>query len=430
MEQKNRGLIIPEIITEGDKAHYVLGGYSKIKGAIINPSGDWASYLPTGELQNKGYFEPNACVSFGTNSAVETLFNFFKKIVPNYSDRALAIASNTQPNKGNDPHTVAETARKKLGFVPEEILTFDDSIKTLEQFYSPNPLPDSIIEEGNKFFDIFDFSHEWAFNGGKANEKKLQLEQSLQCGAVCVSVSAWFKNEKGLYYKLQGAIDNHWVQLVSSSPDKYVIFDSYAEADNTPYLKDLDPLYDFSLSKVYYLIPSQPKLSLIEQILNKIAELIPILSFLVKKQVKTPITTPNTENDPKPILDPPVPQEIDSTNLLVKFCQAIQEFEGYYPGSRSFRNCNPGNIKMSSYTKELGAIGADKDNFAIFKIYEDGFNALKQFVKDAGSDKLKLYHDCTIKSFFEVYSDNSLAYANFVAKKLNVNINEKVGSLI
>ena len=47
---KNYGLIIPEIITEGEKAHYILGS-SKIKGKIINPSGDWGEFLPMKEPQ-------------------------------------------------------------------------------------------------------------------------------------------------------------------------------------------------------------------------------------------------------------------------------------------------------------------------------------------------------------------------------------------
>ncbi|MDE2019896.1 MAG: hypothetical protein KGJ13_06140 [Patescibacteria group bacterium] len=53
--------------------------------------------------------------------------------------------------------------------------------------------------------------------------------------------------------------------------------------------------------------------------------------------------------------------------------EAIQTEEGYYPGSRAYRNNNPGNLR---YAGQYGAIGQDGAGFAIFPDYQTGFNAL------------------------------------------------------
>ena len=102
---------------------------------------------------------------------------------------------------------------------------------------------------------------------------------------------------------------------------------------------------------------------------------------------------------------------------------AIQQYEGYYQGSASFRNNNPGNLKYTRYTESLGATASSQNGFAIFPTYQVGFSALKQFLKDASSGVLPAYKGVTIIGFFEKYSPSSdgnepLAYANFVAKKV------------
>jgi len=51
------------------------------------------------------------------------------------------------------------------------------------------------------------------------------------------------------------------------------------------------------------------------------------------------------------------------------FCEAIKEHEGWYPGSRSYRNKNPGNIK---YIGQKRAVGQDSGGFCIFETYTDG----------------------------------------------------------
>ena len=64
----------------------------------------------------------------------------------------------------------------------------------------------------------------------------------------------------------------------------------------------------------------------------------------------------------------------DLRSNLDGFVTAIQKHEGYYEGSRSYRNKNPGNLK---YIGQAGSIGKDSGGFAIFGSLEDGRNALK-----------------------------------------------------
>lgn len=133
---------------------------------------------------------------------------------------------------------------------------------------------------------------------------------------------------------------------------------------------------------------------------------------------------------------------------IIKWAEAIKEFEGWKPGSRSYRTNNQGNLRYTSYTKSLGAIGKDAGNFCIFSDEQAGFDALCQFLTDAAGRKLKPYHvfsfaiayhrkmmpegkngdelpDFSIRDFFHIYapssdSNNPHIYASFVAGKLGV----------
>lgn len=120
---------------------------------------------------------------------------------------------------------------------------------------------------------------------------------------------------------------------------------------------------------------------------------------------------------------------------LLPFALAIQEHEGYYTGSRSFRNMNPGNFRMTDYVKTLGATDKDKDGFAIFPTYEIGLEALKTFLIDCSKNRLRRYrNEMTLYEFFSVYapaSENDYrAYAEAVAKKLKVEPITKIKEIL
>ena len=124
-----------------------------------------------------------------------------------------------------------------------------------------------------------------------------------------------------------------------------------------------------------------------------------------------------------------------SSSPLDALAQAIQAHEGWTPGSVSFRNNNPGNLK---YAGQSGATGADASGFAIFPDYATGFQALKnQLALDASRNP-----SWTLPQFFSKYlggdpyspevtnQGDPFAYAASVANKLGVYITTTLGQII
>jgi len=119
---------------------------------------------------------------------------------------------------------------------------------------------------------------------------------------------------------------------------------------------------------------------------------------------------------------------------IEQWAKAIQKHEGYFPGSASYRNNNPGNFRCSSLV--MGEFGATKciNNLAVFPTYEKGWEALKQFLIYACTDKLRSYKSSmTLLDFYKVYApsadnNNPMNYASAVAKDMGISIDTKIGS--
>lgn len=109
--------------------------------------------------------------------------------------------------------------------------------------------------------------------------------------------------------------------------------------------------------------------------------------------------------------------------------KAIKEFEGWFEGSRSYRNNNPGNLKFAS---QPGATGADDSGHAIFTSYQAGWDALKRQIRAAFTGVSHVYSvNDTFYSFFSKYAEgNSTQYAEFVAGRFGVSPNSKLGDLL
>lgn len=408
------GLIIPEITPD----HWVLGSAdSGAPGEVINPSGNWLAYAPQGEPQSKNGIETQNCTGFGTLNALETLLAF-KGFSANYSDRYLGIAAGTSPLNGNDPHTVAETMRTNCGAIDESLLPFSPDIQTPQSYYQPKPLPSNLTATGTKWYDAWELNHEWVFTGGTPDDKRAKLKVAMTKGTVALSVYAWnFDEAKSFYTKPVGAADNHWCELVAIEDGKYTIFDSY-----DGYLKDLDPLFDFAMAKVYYLTPAEPNITVIARILDLIGQILNIDSLLIKQK-----TTPNpilpTPPAPTPVSPAPNPTHV---SRISAWATAIQRAEGWDQTSRSFMNNNPGNLKYTAYTKSLGAVGHDGGNFCKFQNYDAGFKALCQFLTDAANNRLIAYHSArTLQAFTEIYAqpphvNGRIPYLDSICTELKV----------
>ena|SRR3990167_115999 len=109
-----------------------------------------------------------------------------------------------------------------------------------------------------------------------------------------------------------------------------------------------------------------------------------------------------------------------NNSFLQDLALGIQRHEGWFPGSYSYRNLNPGNLR-----------GTD-GKFLIFPTYTDGFNALLYDIKvkilgTASSIQRymkktnKKYGEVTFYEMISIYApseDNNdpLAYANYLIK--------------
>jgi len=118
-----------------------------------------------------------------------------------------------------------------------------------------------------------------------------------------------------------------------------------------------------------------------------------------------------------------------ANDKFAAWADAIQQHEGWFPGSRSFRNNNPGNLKFSG---QFGAVGADANGFAIFPDYDTGREAL---IADLRAKALK-YPNWSILQIMTRYlggnpnapavtsEGDPFAYARAVANKLGADISD------
>jgi len=118
-------------------------------------------------------------------------------------------------------------------------------------------------------------------------------------------------------------------------------------------------------------------------------------------------------------------------DLVQRWALAIQSHEGWFSGSRAYRNNNPGNLKID------GDLGRDEDGFAKFSSYEAGFSALQADLRA----KLRIYPDFSILQIMTRWlggdpSDPKVTgegdpfrYADVVAAALGASPNTKLRDL-
>lgn len=115
---------------------------------------------------------------------------------------------------------------------------------------------------------------------------------------------------------------------------------------------------------------------------------------------------------------------------LLGLAEAIKEFEGFAPGTRAWRNNNPGNLKFTAWTQQQGAIRADDKGFAVFPDFQTGFRALVALLEL----RRRQHPDWSILDLMMSYappSDNNPTgkYAQFVASKIGARIDTKLSEL-
>jgi len=228
------------ILETPTRTDYVFGGKVRLAGEVLQPDGQWDAHVPESEVQNLNGIEPYACVSFGTNNAIEVLEHRLFGHTNNYSDRFLATVSGTNWQKGNTPNFVINTLRKK-GCPPESAWPFSESITTWDAFYAAIPQP--VYSRAVELIAQYDIGHEWVSGDQQS------MMDALQFSPLGVSVFGWQADSEGYYVRPLGAASNHWCICYGYERNRYwKIFDSY---DNTH--KKLRWDFGFEMVKRYTL---------------------------------------------------------------------------------------------------------------------------------------------------------------------------------
>lgn len=115
---------------------------------------------------------------------------------------------------------------------------------------------------------------------------------------------------------------------------------------------------------------------------------------------------------------------------ITDWALAIQQYEGWYEGSLTHRTNNPGALRFSKYESD------NRNGFSVFKDYETGFKALEYQLTIATDGRSNVYNpEMTLLEFFEKYApksdnNNPKKYAEFVAKRLGVEMSVKIKELL
>lgn len=410
-KQLGHGLQLTPIVIGKD---YVLGSYGSLGGDVLQPTGQWDVDLPEDEVQNLNGIEPYACTLFALLNCVETLIKLQFGEDRNYSDRWLAKATGTDSKLGNDPQYVAEYLRAH-GVVAQTDWGFDNWVDTFAKFYAP--LPAALYSIAVEFIAEFEFKHEYVPTDAAS------LKQALTYSPLAVGLYAWQQNfeqyPEGYYFTPPGVQPNHCVMLYGYEPGQYwKVFDSYDQTH-----KKLVWDFPFAVAK---------RFKLTRQTNTTSKGWYDFLSILWvwwpfgQKPIPPPVapTSPvATTSSPTPAPAPPPAPVPVKTVALGDFCLAIRGYEGWNPGSRSFKNNNPGNCRYSTvgYTAVYKPVLKDPQNFAVFKDYATGWLYLRNLVKE----RIAAHPEWSLKDFFAVYApasdDNDpVAYAAAVAKQLGV----------
>lgn len=434
MEQKKTGFIRP--VRKPD--HWVFGA-SQLPQIILRSDGQWIDYEATEENQFNSYFDTDNCSGFGTGHAIEFIYRFLGQ-AQDVSKRFIGIMAGTTA-QGNDPHTVAESVRVN-GLIPDSVLPFESTLTSAVEYYNfdNSYQKDPIIQEGKNWLIANSFNHEWVYTDDMnltVAEKQTLMKQALQYSPLGVSVLAW-QERNGMYYKDPGQQDCHWTVVMGYVDGQYwKVFDSYS-----PYEKLLEWGYDFEFCKKYSITQAAvPQLqqeitwftslkNLYQQLLAKLQK---PLGGLSKITIANELTTLTNELlEIKSLINKPMEQTPSMTKIS-NFCLAIQAHEGYYVGSRSYRDKNPGNLR---YIGQRLATGKDAEGFCIFATYEDGFQTLEAMIKNAASGVSEIYNPSdTILQFFEKYAptsdnNNPSVYAEAVAAKVGVPVTTQLSELL
>lgn len=273
----NTGFIQPVITAD----NHVFGA-SGIDLPVIKVDGDWTKYVPVFESQLETTFDSDGCCVYGTLNAIETLENYLKGTKPNYSDRFTYNTVGITP-PGSDPHIVATNIRG-AGLVTESDLP--SVTASLAEFMTPRPVTPDLRIKGQQWLGKQMLGHKWLWTDQPDAKTRIALiTEALTKGTVCVSVTAWYQNDQGLYFSPTGLSNGHWTYVYKIDETGIYVFDSYNDALTHTNIKKLTLDHSIEVAKVYFFTqPTEQQNWLIELIVSMLE-----LVGLLKKKPEIPL---------------------------------------------------------------------------------------------------------------------------------------------
>ena len=431
-EQKVTGDLInhgfDESLVEIEKEAYILGVNSKLPTTIFRPDGEWPdiTYEPQAEK-----YETSGCTIWGGENQTEMFVKEVYKFEPNYDERFNYLYCDVDPARGANPQNFYESVRHN-GLIDNEPMP-----DFLNQFLDKSFLTDERIQKGKSWLTRWSFWHDWL-----SDTSKETIKGTLPLSPVAVSVTAWFRDEFGLYID-NGRQNTHWcvargyvkpgddlsrfqvneamVQtLVAKGKIVLKVFDSYDHS-----WKLLHPDHRIAFAKRIYV---EPKDEGEVEVLQK-SGIIAALEALIKKLTDYIATFSPAPVEPKPVEKP--------RSKIQDWALAIQHAEGGKPTDLNTRLRNPGNLKVTNYTAGMGckkaSAATDGGNFCEFETYEMGFKALCTLLKDACEGKLISYEpDMTLEKFTMIYANVPAGhgYIKTIAQRVGVPLTTPIKHLL
>lgn len=221
---RNYGFDPKSIVIE--PKHYVLGGAFSLPMVVLQVDKQWDAFMPTYEPQFGNGWDTDGCTIWGTQNALEFLEKRVFGTDNDHSERAVYIGTHTRP-PGNDPHVIAEWIRDN-GVVDQTQLPMTS---TYEEFIAPDPLPATLIAQGNIWANKkYEYGHEWVFNSNIPHQDKInKMMDALQYSPLGVAVTAWFQDADGIY-RDHGQPNCHWCVCFGFTDKGWKVFDSYDQS--------------------------------------------------------------------------------------------------------------------------------------------------------------------------------------------------------
>lgn len=219
---------------------WVFGG-----AEILNPEGDWISYLPEDEYQRRFNLETMSCVTFSACNVCEIFLNFKKEkslisdvnlkwlkdngyIVNdkfNFSDRYIALLSFTSKN-GNTGSKVFGTIHN-YGLIPESMFPWTSEDDTWNEYHDRTKITQEMKNMGYEFKRRFPMNYEIVY--------RQDFESALKESPLQVYVDGYYTIRNGVL-QFSNRMSSHAVV----KPKLHKIYDSYE-----PFLKEVVSNYPY-----------------------------------------------------------------------------------------------------------------------------------------------------------------------------------------